>query len=52
MSVRSSLCQIRRAIYEFAANPRYSGPALDDVDRRLGRYLTTISSPFYGAALL
>ena len=39
LTVRSSLSQIRRAIYEFAGNPRYSRPALYDLDRRLGRYL-------------
>ena len=39
MTVRTSLSQIRRAIYEFAGNPRYSRPALYDLDRRLGRYL-------------
>jgi hypothetical protein len=39
MSVRSSLSQIRRAIYEFAGNARHSRPALYDLDRKLGHYL-------------
>jgi hypothetical protein len=40
MTLRNSLTQMRRANYEFAGNARYSKPALNDLDRKLGRYLT------------
>ena len=39
MTLRNSLTQMRRANYEFAGNARYSKPALNDLDRKLGRYL-------------
>jgi hypothetical protein len=39
MTLRNSLSQMRRANYEFAGNARYSKPALNDLDRKLGRYL-------------
>jgi hypothetical protein len=39
MTLRNSPSQMRRANYEFAGNARYSKPALNDLDRKLGRYL-------------